>query len=131
MRFRRCTFAALAREPSRKEEKICLIYVKDAGSRHEGFEDAMWSLMNSSEFLSKRERPRNLLTSRRFPRRGSKHRSARAESRHRYDAAKRILSEPVPSRARAVPWPLWLVAPQLPAIRFGWLSPPGRSTSAN
>jgi hypothetical protein len=44
----------LAREPSAKEEKICLNYVKDAGSRREGFEDVMWSLMNSSEFLSKR-----------------------------------------------------------------------------
>jgi hypothetical protein len=45
---------ALAREPSPKEEKTCLDYVRDAGSRREGFEDVMWSLMNSSEFLSKR-----------------------------------------------------------------------------
>jgi hypothetical protein len=44
----------LAREPSPKEETICLNYVKDAGSRREGLEDVMWSLMNSSEFLSKR-----------------------------------------------------------------------------
>jgi len=44
----------LAREPSDKEEKICLNYVKGAGNRREGFEDVMWSLMNSSEFLSKR-----------------------------------------------------------------------------
>jgi hypothetical protein len=44
----------LARDPSPKEESICLNYVKDAGSRREGFEDVMWSLMNSSEFLSKR-----------------------------------------------------------------------------
>jgi hypothetical protein len=44
----------LAREPSEKEEKICLNYVKDVANRHEGFEDVMWSLMNSSEFLSKR-----------------------------------------------------------------------------
>jgi hypothetical protein len=44
----------LAREPSDKEEKVCLNYVKDVGNRHEGFEDVMWSLMNSSEFLSKR-----------------------------------------------------------------------------
>jgi Protein of unknown function (DUF1553) len=44
----------LAREPSEKEEKVCLNYVKDVGNRHEGFEDVMWSLMNSSEFLSKR-----------------------------------------------------------------------------
>ncbi len=44
----------LAREPSAKEEQVCLNYVKDAGSRREGFEDVMWSLMNSSEFLSKR-----------------------------------------------------------------------------
>jgi hypothetical protein len=44
----------LARDPSAKEESICLNYVKDAGNRREGFEDVMWSLMNSSEFLSKR-----------------------------------------------------------------------------
>jgi hypothetical protein len=44
----------LAREPSEKEEQICLSYVKGVGSRQEGFEDVMWSLMNSSEFLSKR-----------------------------------------------------------------------------
>jgi hypothetical protein len=44
----------LAREPSAKEEKICLDYVKESGGRREGFEDVMWSLMNSSEFLSKR-----------------------------------------------------------------------------
>jgi Protein of unknown function (DUF1549)/Protein of unknown function (DUF1553) len=44
----------LAREPSDKEEKVCLNYVKDVGNRPEGFEDVMWSLMNSSEFLSKR-----------------------------------------------------------------------------
>jgi hypothetical protein len=44
----------LAREPSDKEEKICVNYVKEVGSRREGFEDVMWSLMNSSEFLSKR-----------------------------------------------------------------------------
>jgi Protein of unknown function (DUF1549)/Protein of unknown function (DUF1553) len=44
----------LAREPSDKEEKVCLNYVKDVGNRQEGFEDVMWSLMNSSEFLSKR-----------------------------------------------------------------------------
>jgi hypothetical protein len=44
----------LAREPSQKEESICLNYVKDAGGRREGLEDVMWSLMNSSEFLSKR-----------------------------------------------------------------------------
>jgi hypothetical protein len=44
----------LAREPSEKEEQTCLSYVKGVGSRQEGFEDVMWSLMNSSEFLSKR-----------------------------------------------------------------------------
>ena len=44
----------LARDPSAKEESICLNYIKDAGNRREGFEDVMWSLMNSSEFLSKR-----------------------------------------------------------------------------
>ena len=44
----------LAREPSRNELEICHAYVKDVGRRTEGFEDLMWSLLNSSEFISKR-----------------------------------------------------------------------------
>ncbi len=44
----------LAREPSKKELEICQSYLKKVGNRREAFEDLMWSLLNSSEFLSKR-----------------------------------------------------------------------------
>lgn len=44
----------LSREPSRREIEICQAYLKENGQRGEAFEDLMWSLMNSSEFLSKR-----------------------------------------------------------------------------
>ncbi len=44
----------LAREPSEKEMKICLDYIKSVKNRNEVFEDLSWSLLNSSEFLSKR-----------------------------------------------------------------------------
>lgn len=44
----------LAREPSRKELGIFNDYIAEVGDRNEAFEDLMWSLMNSSEFLSKR-----------------------------------------------------------------------------
>ena len=44
----------LSREPSDKERKIIADYVAEVGNRNEAFEDLMWSLMNSSEFLSKR-----------------------------------------------------------------------------
>lgn len=44
----------LAREPSRHEVEICQTYLKEVGQRGEAFEDLMWSLVNSSEFLSKR-----------------------------------------------------------------------------
>jgi len=44
----------LAREPSRHEVEICQAYLKEVGQRGEAFEDLMWSLVNSSEFLSKR-----------------------------------------------------------------------------
>ena len=45
---------ALAREPSDKEIAIFKEYFAEVGNRNEAFEDLMWSLMNSSEFLSKR-----------------------------------------------------------------------------
>ena len=45
---------ALARDPSAKELKISLDYISEVGSRGEAFEDLMWSLLNSSEFISKR-----------------------------------------------------------------------------
>ena len=44
----------LARAPSRKELKVCTAYIARVGNRREAFEDLMWSLLNSSEFLSKR-----------------------------------------------------------------------------
>ena len=44
----------LSREPSKNEQKICREYVAEVGDRSEAFEDLMWSLLNSSEFLSKR-----------------------------------------------------------------------------
>ena len=44
----------LSREPSKHEVEICEGYLKDVGQRAEAFEDLMWSLLNSSEFLSKR-----------------------------------------------------------------------------
>jgi hypothetical protein len=44
----------LAREPSKHEIEICQSYIKDVSQRGEAYEDLMWSLLNSSEFLSKR-----------------------------------------------------------------------------
>jgi hypothetical protein len=45
---------ALAREPSEKELAICQKYIAQVNNRNEAFEDLLWSLLNSSEFLSKR-----------------------------------------------------------------------------
>lgn len=44
----------LSRQPSNKELKICRDYIKNVPGRQEAFEDLMWSLLNSSEFLTKR-----------------------------------------------------------------------------
>ena len=44
----------LAREPSKHEVEICQAYLKEVGQRPEAYEDLLWSLLNSSEFLSKR-----------------------------------------------------------------------------
>ncbi len=44
----------LAREPSKHEVEICQAHLKEVGQRNEAYEDLMWSLLNSSEFLSKR-----------------------------------------------------------------------------
>jgi len=43
-----------SREPSEKEVKICTEYIAKVGRRSEAFEDILWSLLNSSEFLTKR-----------------------------------------------------------------------------
>ena len=44
----------LSREPSTTELGICRDYITEVGNRGEAFEDLMWSLINSSEFLSRR-----------------------------------------------------------------------------
>ncbi len=44
----------LAREPSEREQAICRKYIAKVDNRSEAFEDLLWSLLNSSEFLSKR-----------------------------------------------------------------------------
>ncbi|VAX41205.1 FIG00926764: hypothetical protein [hydrothermal vent metagenome] len=44
----------LAREPSQKEKQIFKTYRKKITNREEAYEDLMWSLLNSSEFISKR-----------------------------------------------------------------------------
>ena len=44
----------LSREPSTRETRIAKEYLDEVGNRREAFEDLMWSLLNSSEFLSKR-----------------------------------------------------------------------------
>jgi hypothetical protein len=41
----------LARKPSSKELRTCLAYRRDVKDRAEAFEDILWSLVNSTEFL--------------------------------------------------------------------------------
>ena len=41
----------LAREPNAKELAVCLDYVKETGNRPDAFEDVLWSIVNSTEFL--------------------------------------------------------------------------------
>ena len=41
----------LAREPSQSELTTCLLFVKQVGNRTEAFEDILWGLVNSTEFL--------------------------------------------------------------------------------
>lgn len=44
----------LSREPSKTEIKVCQDYFKSTENRNEALEDLMWSLLNSSEFITKR-----------------------------------------------------------------------------
>ena len=44
----------LSREQSKHEVEICQNFIKEVGQRGEAYEDLLWSLLNSSEFLSKR-----------------------------------------------------------------------------
>lgn len=41
----------LAREPNKQELTVCLDHVKTTGNRTEAFEDILWSIVNSTEFL--------------------------------------------------------------------------------
>lgn len=45
---------ALCRLPTAAEENICLEHVKQSSHRAEAFEDLLWSLLNSTEFVSRR-----------------------------------------------------------------------------
>jgi Protein of unknown function (DUF1549)/Protein of unknown function (DUF1553) len=44
----------LARKPSDKEADKSLAYIKKVGKRSEAYEDLLWALLNSAEFLSRR-----------------------------------------------------------------------------
>jgi hypothetical protein len=44
---------ALARKPKPEELTVCRRYLKRVGNRAEAFEDVFWSLLNSTEFLTK------------------------------------------------------------------------------
>ena len=45
---------ALSREPSDRELKVCQTYLRETSNRAEAYEDILWGLLNSSEFLAKR-----------------------------------------------------------------------------
>ncbi len=44
----------LSREPSKSEVEVNLAFLQSVGNRNEAFEDILWSLLNSSEFITKR-----------------------------------------------------------------------------
>jgi hypothetical protein len=44
----------LSRDPTDEELRTCLQHLRRAPSRSEGFEDILWSLVNSSEFIHRR-----------------------------------------------------------------------------
>ena len=44
----------LARRPSDEEMKICRRYIQKVNNRQEALEDLFWSLINTTEFLTKR-----------------------------------------------------------------------------
>ncbi len=44
----------LARRPTEAEAKTCLAYAMKLGNRREAFEDILWALINSTEFVSRR-----------------------------------------------------------------------------
>jgi hypothetical protein len=45
---------ALARTPSDHELEVCREFIKEVNNRREAFEDILWSLVNSTEFMTKR-----------------------------------------------------------------------------
>jgi hypothetical protein len=45
---------ALSREPNEREQQINRDYIQSVGNREEAYEDILWSLLNSTEFQSKR-----------------------------------------------------------------------------
>jgi hypothetical protein len=45
---------ALSRRPTEKELSRCLAYVSKVGNRAEAFEDILWTLLNSTEFQTRR-----------------------------------------------------------------------------
>ena len=44
----------LAREPTPSEVQTCRVYLQEVGNRGEAFEDILWSLVNSTEFLHRK-----------------------------------------------------------------------------
>jgi hypothetical protein len=44
----------LAREPTAKEVQVLGRYLEEVGDRREAFEDILWSLINSTEFITRR-----------------------------------------------------------------------------
>ena len=44
----------LSRQPTPKEVEICGRYLAAVGNRREAFEDIFWSLINSTEFVTRR-----------------------------------------------------------------------------
>ena len=45
---------ALARQPTPTELRTCLSYVNKTGNRNEAFEDLLWALLNSAEFIHRK-----------------------------------------------------------------------------
>jgi hypothetical protein len=45
---------ALGRKPTARERTVCLAHVKEVGKRTTAFEDLLWSLINSTEFRTRR-----------------------------------------------------------------------------
>jgi hypothetical protein len=43
-----------SRGPTSKEQQTCLRYIEAVGNRQEAFEDIFWSLINSTEFITRR-----------------------------------------------------------------------------